>query len=98
MAARRVAETMSRRNPHPRRRSGADRQPDHGRTGDRRLPLRLAGVDDPRRGRRAVGIGAAAGTARWRTIGAILLAWVTTLPVAAALGALALLLSRALGW
>lgn len=33
------------------------------------------------------GIGAASGQARWRTIGAILAAWVTTLPLAAALGA-----------
>lgn len=33
------------------------------------------------------GIGAVTGQARWRTIGIILLAWVTTLPVGAALGA-----------
>lgn len=36
-----------------------------------------------------VGIGLAAGTARWRTIAAIGLAWVTTLPVAAILAATA---------
>ncbi len=35
------------------------------------------------------GIGAASGEARWRTIGAILSAWTTTLPVAAALSAAA---------
>lgn len=35
------------------------------------------------------GIGAATGRARWKTIAVILLAWVTTLPLAAALGALA---------
>ena len=33
------------------------------------------------------GIGAASGQARWKMIGAIILAWVTTLPVAAALAA-----------
>jgi PiT family inorganic phosphate transporter len=35
------------------------------------------------------GIGAATGQARWRVIGTILLAWITTLPVAAMLGFLA---------
>jgi PiT family inorganic phosphate transporter len=35
------------------------------------------------------GIGTVTGTARWKTIGTILLAWVTTLPLGAALGALA---------
>jgi PiT family inorganic phosphate transporter len=35
------------------------------------------------------GIGAASGRARWRMIGAILLAWITTLPVAVALAAVA---------
>jgi len=35
------------------------------------------------------GIGAASGQARWRMIGAILLAWITTLPVAVALAAVA---------
>lgn len=33
------------------------------------------------------GIGAATGQGRWRTIGGILLAWITTLPLAALLGA-----------
>lgn len=33
------------------------------------------------------GIGAASGQARWRMIGAILLAWVITLPAAALLAA-----------
>ena len=37
------------------------------------------------------GIGAVKRTARWRTIGTIMLAWVTTLPLGAALGALAYL-------
>jgi inorganic phosphate transporter, PiT family len=37
------------------------------------------------------GIGAVTGTAKWKTIGAILLAWVTTLPLGAALGALGFL-------
>jgi PiT family inorganic phosphate transporter len=41
-------------------------------------------------------IGALAGTACWRTIGAILAAWLTTLPLAAALGAFAYPLSSAL--
>jgi len=41
------------------------------------------------------GIGAVTGQARWRTIGQILAAWVTTLPLAAALGAGALWLLRA---
>lgn len=39
------------------------------------------------------GIGLITGQARWKTIGRILLAWVTTLPVAAALaGAFAVIL------
>jgi len=37
-------------------------------------------------------VGLARGTARWHTISAILLAWVTTLPLAAALAAAAHLL------
>jgi PiT family inorganic phosphate transporter len=41
------------------------------------------------------GIGAVTGTARWRTIATILFAWVTTLPLGAALGTLAMLASRA---
>jgi PiT family inorganic phosphate transporter len=40
------------------------------------------------------GIGAVTGQARWRTIGKILLAWVTTLPLAAALGAASLWVIR----
>jgi PiT family inorganic phosphate transporter len=40
------------------------------------------------------GIGAATGQARWRTIGQILAAWVTTLPLAAALGAVSLRIVR----
>lgn len=43
------------------------------------------------------GIGAVTGSARWTTVRAILLAWVTTLPLGAALGALAGLLERAAG-
>lgn len=43
------------------------------------------------------GIGAVTGTARWRTAVTILLAWVTTLPVAAALGALMMLAFRSVG-
>ncbi len=37
------------------------------------------------------GLGAVSGAARWKTIGGILMAWVATLPVAAALGGLAIL-------
>ncbi len=37
------------------------------------------------------GLGAVSGAARWKTIGGILMAWVATLPVAAALGTLAIL-------
>jgi PiT family inorganic phosphate transporter len=41
------------------------------------------------------GIGTVTGEARWRTIGGILLAWITTLPLAALLGAAGLaVLSR----
>jgi len=40
------------------------------------------------------GIGAVTGQARWRTIGRILAAWVTTLPLAAALGAVSLWIVR----
>jgi len=40
------------------------------------------------------GIGAAAGELRWKMAGAILLAWVTTLPLAAALGAAAMWVLR----
>ncbi len=40
------------------------------------------------------GIGAVTRQAHWKTIGAILLAWVTTLPVAAALGAALVLVFR----
>jgi PiT family inorganic phosphate transporter len=36
-----------------------------------------------------IGIGAGTGQARWRTIGAVLLAWLVTLPAAALIGALA---------
>jgi PiT family inorganic phosphate transporter len=42
------------------------------------------------------GIGAVTGKARWRTIGQILAAWVTTLPLAAALGAASFWTIRAL--
>lgn len=42
------------------------------------------------------GIGTASGQARWRTIGAILLAWVITLPLAAVLAALAARAARSL--
>jgi hypothetical protein len=38
------------------------------------------------------GIGAVTGEARWRTLGGIFAAWVVTLPLAAALAALAALL------
>src|SRR5260221_6822183 len=40
------------------------------------------------------GIGTVTGTARWKTIVTILLAWVTTIPVGAALGALAMIVMR----
>ena len=40
------------------------------------------------------GIGLASGQAKWRTIGSILVAWVTTLPVAAAISALVCLLLK----
>jgi PiT family inorganic phosphate transporter len=42
------------------------------------------------------GIGAVTGQARWATIGKILAAWVTTLPLGAALGAASYLSLRAL--
>jgi PiT family inorganic phosphate transporter len=41
------------------------------------------------------GIGAVSGGAHWKTVGTILLAWLTTLPAAALLGALAMTLLRA---
>jgi PiT family inorganic phosphate transporter len=40
------------------------------------------------------GIGAVTGTARWKTIVTILLAWLTTLPLGAALGAGSMLIAR----
>ena len=42
------------------------------------------------------GIGAVVGQAQWRTIGKILAAWVTTLPLGAALGASGLWAIRSL--
>jgi phosphate/sulfate permease len=42
------------------------------------------------------GIGAATGEARWKAITQILAAWVTTLPMAAALSALAAVAARAI--
>ena len=42
------------------------------------------------------GIGAVTGQARWATIAKILLAWITTLPLAAALGALSYWFIRSL--
>jgi PiT family inorganic phosphate transporter len=44
------------------------------------------------------GIGAATGKASWKTIAAILTAWVTTLPLAAVLGAGAFYVMRSLSW
>ena len=44
-----------------------------------------------------VGIGAVTGTARWKMVLTIVLAWMTTLPVGAALGALGMLAIRRLG-
>ena len=41
-----------------------------------------------------LGIGVTRRRLQWRTAGAIFLAWVTTLPVAAALGAMSMLLLR----
>lgn len=38
--------------------------------------------------RSAIGIGAVNGRARWRTVAEILLAWIVTLPLAAALAAI----------
>ncbi|HNN95346.1 MAG TPA: inorganic phosphate transporter [Pseudomonadota bacterium] len=43
------------------------------------------------------GIGLITGTARLRTIASILLAWATTLPLGALLGAAAMLLQKRLG-
>ena len=42
------------------------------------------------------GLGAVTGQARWMTIGKILAAWVTTLPLGAALGAVAMCAIRSL--